>query len=97
VARIAKLIRSTPVNGYAGCAFGISRIDLSARLVNVDTPALVIVGDADLGTPRPMAEEIVRAMPRSRLHVINGAAHLSNVEQPAEFNRVLRQFLAASS
>ena len=41
-----------------------------------------------------MAEEIVRALPGSRLHVIEHAAHLSNIEQPAEFNRVLRQFLA---
>jgi pimeloyl-ACP methyl ester carboxylesterase len=31
------------------------------------------------------------------LHVIPRAAHLSNVEQPAEFNRVLRQFLASNS
>jgi pimeloyl-ACP methyl ester carboxylesterase len=44
-----------------------------------------------------MSEEIVRAMPRSRLHGIPRAAHLSNVWQPAEFNRVLRQFLAANS
>jgi 3-oxoadipate enol-lactonase len=79
VARIGQLIRSTPVAGYAGCAYG---------------PALVIVGDSDLGTPRPMAEEIVRSLPGSRLHVIERAAHLSNVEQPAEFNRVLRRFLA---
>jgi pimeloyl-ACP methyl ester carboxylesterase len=41
-----------------------------------------------------MAEEIVRSLPGSRLHVIERAAHLSNVEQPAEFNRVLRRFLA---
>jgi 3-oxoadipate enol-lactonase len=93
-ARIGQLIRSTPVAGYAGCAYGISRIDLSARLGAVDCPALVIVGDSDLGTPRPMAEEIVRSLPGSRLHVIERAAHLSNVEQPAEFNRVLRRFLA---
>jgi len=97
VGRIGRLIRSTPVAGYAGCARGISRINLTARLRDIDCPALVIVGDSDLGTPRPMAEEIVRAMPRSRLHVIPCAAHLSNVEQPAEFNRVLRQFLAANS
>jgi 3-oxoadipate enol-lactonase len=97
VARIGQLIRATPVTGYAGCAYGISRINLSARLGTVDCPALVIVGDSDLGTPRPMAEEIVRSLPGSRLHVIERAAHLSNVEQPAEFNRVLRQFLAAVS
>lgn len=97
VGRIGKLIRSTPVAGYAGCAQGISRINLTARLRDIDCPALVIVGDSDLGTPRSMSEEIVQAMPRSRLHVIPGAAHLSSVEQPAEFNRVLRQFLAANS
>jgi 3-oxoadipate enol-lactonase len=97
VGRIGRLIRSTPVAGYAGCAHGISRINLTARLTDIDCPALVVVGDSDLGTPPSMAEEIVRAMPRSRLHVIPRAAHLSNVEQPAEFNRVLRQFLAANS
>ena len=95
VARIGQLIRSTPVAGYAGCAYGIARINLSARLASIDCPCLVVVGDADLGTPRPMAEEIVRALPGSRLHVIEHAAHLSNIEQPAEFNRVVRQFLAS--
>jgi 3-oxoadipate enol-lactonase len=97
VGRIGRLIRSTPVAGYAGCAHGISRINLTARLTDIDCPALVVVGDSDLGTPPSMAEEIVRAMPRSRLHVVPRAAHLSNVEQPDEFNRVLRQFLAANS
>jgi 3-oxoadipate enol-lactonase len=97
VARIARLIRATPVAGYAGCAYGISRINLTARLSAIDCPALVLVGDGDLGTPRPMAEEIVQALPGSRLHVIERAAHLSNVEQPADFNRTLRQFLTANS
>lgn len=95
VARIGQLIRSTPVAGYAGCAHGISRIDLSARLAGIDCPVLVIVGDSDLGTPRSMAEEIVRSLPGARLHVIERAAHLSNVEQPVEFNHVLRQLLTA--
>ena len=97
VARIGQLIRATPVAGYAGCAHGISRINLSARLASISSPTLVMVGDSDLGTPRPMAEEIVQALPGSRLHVIERAAHLSNVEQPAEFNRSLRQFLSAQS
>jgi 3-oxoadipate enol-lactonase len=97
VARIGQRIRSTSLAGYAGCAYGISRINLTARLSAIDCPTLVLVGDADLGTPRPMAEEIVQAVPGSRLHVIANAAHLSNVEQPAEFNRLLRQFLSALS
>jgi 3-oxoadipate enol-lactonase len=97
VARIGQLIRSTPVAGYAGCAYGISRINLTARLGTIDCPTLVLVGDSDLGTPRPMSEDIVQALPGSRLQVIEQAAHLANVEQPAAFNRMLRQFLSSLS
>jgi 3-oxoadipate enol-lactonase len=97
VARIAQLIRATPVEGFAACAYGISHINLLSRLPNIDCPTLVMVGDADLGTPQPMAEEIVRAIPGSRLCVIRDAGHLSNIEQPAQFDGFLRQFLARLS
>ena len=94
---IAQLIRSTPVAGYAGCAYAISHINLSARLAMIDCPTLVLVGEADAGTPPSMAEEIARAIPDARMHLIANAAHLSNVEQPAAFNAFLRQFLASQS
>lgn len=92
VARIARMIRSTPVAGYAGCAHAISHIDLTARLPAIDCPTLVVVGDEDLGTPVSMSEEIVEAIPGARLQVLP-AAHLSNIEQAERFNTVLRQFL----
>jgi 3-oxoadipate enol-lactonase len=97
VARIGEVIRSTPVAGYAGCAYGISRIDLTDRLREVECPALVVVGESDTGTPPSMAQDIVQALPDARLAVIERAAHLSNVERPDEFNRVLRQFLIGLS
>jgi 3-oxoadipate enol-lactonase len=97
VAGIAAKIRATPVAGYLGCAHAISHIDLTARLPTVACPTLVIVGADDQGTPPAMAEEIVRAIDGSRLEVIRAAAHLSNVEQPARFNTLLRSFLAANS
>jgi 3-oxoadipate enol-lactonase len=95
VARISQLVRATPVAGYAGCAHAVSHINLTPRLADIDCPTLVMVGDSDVGTPRPMAEEIVQAIPGSRLAIIEEAAHLSNVEQPARFNQLLRQFLAS--
>jgi pimeloyl-ACP methyl ester carboxylesterase len=36
-----------------------------------------------------------RAMPRARLTTIPGAGHLSNLEQPERFSRVLADFLLA--
>jgi len=97
VARIAAQIRATRVPGYLGCAHAISHIDLTARLASVGCPTLVMVGAEDRGTPPEMAEEIVRAIEGARLEVIAAAAHLSNIEQPATFNRLLTAFLAASS
>jgi 3-oxoadipate enol-lactonase len=97
VAGIAAKIRATPVAGYIGCAHAISHIDLTARLPAVDCPTLVIVGADDQGTPRAMAEDIVRAIEGSRLEVIPEAAHLSNIEQPARFNALLDAFLTANS
>jgi 3-oxoadipate enol-lactonase len=97
VASIAARIRATPVAGYIGCAHAISHIDLTARLPMIACPTLVIVGADDPGTPPAMAEEIVRAIEGSRLEVIPAAAHLSNIEQPARFNALLRNFLIANS
>ena len=94
LARIGAQIRATPVNGYIGCAHAISLLNLTDRLGAISSPALVIVGEEDRGTPPAMAEEIVRAIPGARMEVIANAAHLSNVEQPDRFNALLRSFLA---
>jgi pimeloyl-ACP methyl ester carboxylesterase len=40
-----------------------------------------------------MAQEIAAAIAGSELHVIDAAAHLSNVEQPERFNALLTAFL----
>ena len=42
-----------------------------------------------------MAREIHRNLPGSQLVIIPDASHLSNVEQPALFNRAIVDFLAA--
>jgi 3-oxoadipate enol-lactonase len=63
------------------------------RLREIHCPALVIVGEDDLGTPVDMARDIHVALPGAELAILRSASHLSNVEQPEEFNRVLLGFL----
>jgi 3-oxoadipate enol-lactonase len=96
VARIGMVIRATPVSGYIGCIHAIARLNLTSRLQNIDCPTLVIVGEDDMGTPPAMSEELMQAIPSARLERIKGAAHLSNVEQPAAFNQCLRNFLGGA-
>jgi 3-oxoadipate enol-lactonase len=94
MARIADGIRSTPVEGFAGCCDAIAKIDVLDRLKEIDCPALVIVGDQDHGTPPEMARHIHANLRGSELLIIPSAAHLSNIEQPAVFNRAMLEFLA---
>jgi 3-oxoadipate enol-lactonase len=90
--RIAQSIRSTPVEGYAGCCEAIASIDVLDRLKEIDMPALVIVGEHDHGTPPEMARQIHDNLRGSELVVIPSAAHLSNIEQPQAFNKALLAF-----
>lgn len=91
--RFAALISGTPVEGYVGCSDALVRIDVTARLATLRLPALVIVGEHDPGTPPAMAQAIHQHLPGSELALIRGAAHISNVEQPEEFNRLVLDFL----
>jgi 3-oxoadipate enol-lactonase len=92
--RVAAMIRSTPVAGYAGCCHAIPQINVTDKLGSVQCPVQIIVGDKDVGTPVAMSEAIHRAIPSSELVVIPDASHLSNLEQPGVFNSALLKFLA---
>ena len=91
--RVAAMLRGTPPQGYIGCCHALPKIDVTARLKELHCPALVIVGEEDPGTPVEMAREIQAALPRAELAVLRSASHLSNLEQPDEFTRVLAGFL----
>jgi 3-oxoadipate enol-lactonase len=93
MARIAGLIRATPVGGYIGCCQAISTLATTARLPDIRCPTLVIAAKEDAGTPPAMGEEIAAAIPGARFASLAGASHLCNVEQAAAFNRLLLDFL----
>jgi len=51
---------------------------------------LAIAGAGDPTTPPASLQAIVDEVPDGRLHVIERARHITNVERAEEFNRVLR-------
>ncbi|MFQ5995299.1 MAG: 3-oxoadipate enol-lactonase [Acidiferrobacterales bacterium] len=91
--RIRKMIRATPLQGYIGCCHAIPKIDTTDQLEAIQCPSLIIVGEQDPATPVEMARTIHDGIPSSGLEVLPSASHLSNVEQPAAFNRALTGFL----
>lgn len=95
--RVGALIRDTPPQGYVGCCHALPKIDVTDRLGGVACPALVIVGEEDPGTPVDMARAMHAALPGAELAILRHASHLSNMEQPEEFSRVLGGFLDKAS
>lgn len=92
-APIARLIANTPSAGYIGCAAAIRHLDITSRIGGIKAPTLVIAGAEDPGTPPAMSEAIAAAIPGARLEVIPSASHLSCIEQPEIFNRLVTDFL----
>lgn len=94
---VREMLRQTPPDGYIGCCHAIPKIDATDRLHAVSCPTLVIVGEDDPATPVEMARTIHTAIPSAELVVLHSASHLSNVEQPEAFNRVLLDFLDSNA
>jgi 3-oxoadipate enol-lactonase len=94
VDRIGDGFLATDPAGYIGCCDAIRDLDFSGSLHRIQAPTLVIAGEKDVGTPVAMSKAIAHAIPGAKLAVIPGAAHLSAVEDPQAFNRLVADFLA---
>lgn len=64
-----------------------------ANHLDLDLPALVVVGAEDELTPVTEARELSEALPRGRLQVISEAGHTSPLENPEVFGDAVAVFL----
>jgi 3-oxoadipate enol-lactonase len=90
--RALEMIRTTPVKGFVGCAGALANYDLKPGLGNITAPTLLMVGSKDATVPGIKA--INAAIPGSTVVQLEGAGHLSNLEQPEAFTSAVQQFLA---
>jgi len=84
---------ATSLNGYVGCSQAIMGLAYLERLGKIKIPTLIVVGEEDPGTPVSAARAIRDRIVDSRLVILPGARHLSNVEQAGAFNRAVLDFL----
>jgi 3-oxoadipate enol-lactonase len=89
-----QMVSATPAEGYAACCEAIAAFDVREQLSSITAPTLAIAGAEDLATPPARLEEIVSAIPGSRLLVVEHAAHLANAEQPGIVTGALVDHLA---
>jgi len=83
------------VQGFSLChvARGMTQFDLRGRLAAIRVPTLVISGEHDRLFGPNRSREISGDIVGSRCSIISVAGHLSSLDSPDQFNRVLLDFL----
>ena len=86
------MLERTPVEGYIGTCRAIRDADLHNAASSINRPTLVLCGDQDMATPPSLARELADAVTGAKFSLIEGAAHITCVEQPETFSRLLIDF-----
>jgi 3-oxoadipate enol-lactonase len=93
--KVRAMIRSTPVDGFIGCAAALADHDYASAVASVKRPVLFVAGEKDGATPAAM-RKLHEKLNGSRFVELPGAGHISNMDRPAEFNRAVDDFLAGA-
>jgi len=97
IAFIKDLMRSNTMLGISGTLIALAaRTDTTPSLSRISVPTLILVGEHDALTPPAAAESLHKHIKDSTLTVIPGAAHMSNVENEAAFNKAVAEIAAAT-
>ena len=92
---IRRTILSNSPLGICGALLALAgRTDTTEALSKLKIPTLILVGEHDAVTPPSAAKSMHERISNSKLHVIDNAAHMSNLENRKAFNEHLMRFLA---
>ena len=91
-AYVRRLIADQPADAIAAASLGMAeRPDSRPDLRGIDVPALVITSTDDTLIPSSMSAPMADAIPGAALLVMEGAGHLSNLEQADAFSGALEE------
>lgn len=93
-AKFSEIFSSTDPVGYTGCCTILRDTDLTGQVGSISCPVLVVGGDLDVATPPDQVRTLHRQIEGSMIEVIQGAAHLSNVDRPDAYNQIVGDFLS---
>jgi len=94
VETIKDSIKANSPLGICGTALALAcRTDTTGFLPSITVPTLILVGELDKLTPISASQAMHEKIRDSELQILPHAAHMSNLENSAEFNKYLIEFL----
>ena len=88
------MLRSTDPVGHEGCCEALKRLSFGPIIGDIRTPTMILGGDRDKGAPPDILAKAAAVIPGCRHVVVEGAGHISNLENPAAVNAALEGFLS---
>jgi 3-oxoadipate enol-lactonase len=93
IEKVRRMILGTGAEGYMACAAAVRDMAQTTMCLGIKAPTLVLTGRQDPACTVDQATVLHRVICGSEMVVLDDAAHLSNIEQPAAFNAALRGFI----
>lgn len=91
---ITRLVQKNSSRSVCGTLIALAgRTDTTSTLSSIKVPTLILVGEQDNLTPPSASQEMHNKIPASETHVLPNSAHMSNLENPDEFNKHMLNFL----
>jgi 3-oxoadipate enol-lactonase len=91
--RLKNVFVGTHADGYLACCVALAAADITLEIPRIRAPTLIIGGEHDASTSVVDAKALHVAIHGSRLRVLEGAGHLSNIDKSEEFTSAVRDFL----
>lgn len=93
VAETREIMLDSRPEGTLPMIQAFAEADLRDTLADVSVPTLLLYGENDRRSPKPVAEALDAAIPTSRLVFVPGVGHDVNAEAPDAFEGHVREFL----
>ena len=93
IAAAQAMMAGVPEATYRAAVAALVAFDRRANLPHIAVPTLVVTGEHDRTAAPDVARKTAERIPGAQCHILPGAGHLLNIEQPDAFNTVLLRFL----
>jgi 3-oxoadipate enol-lactonase len=88
-----RVMAAVPPATYRKAVQLLTTFDRRAQLPQISVPTLLIAGSDDRTAPASVMERMAAKIPGAEFVTLAGCGHLGPMDQPEEFNEVLRAFL----
>jgi pimeloyl-ACP methyl ester carboxylesterase len=91
----AERLARTSRRAYAAALMAVASFDARGSLAQVRCPTMIVAGTDDRTVGIDTKDAMARAIPGARWVVVPESGHVTNADQPAAFNTILKDFVAA--